>query len=366
MTRKEILEVRKTLKPESCCIDKIKACYVTQDKDMKIITVDPISQLDDDSVEKYMDIFKKSIGGTLGKQLNCLEFPTEAEQDGRIQNILYELEKSGLNDDERLEEFFNKVVENYDTDSFYCILVMHANYDIMTKGSDDSDNGSDEVYSHIICAICPVNLSKATLAYNQSKNILEDSNRFWAIEPPKSAFLFPTLTDRSTDIHNILVFNKKVSELDEGIIVGLLECEIPTSADEQNNAFIQSTQAAFDESISYEQAVAIHDDLAKQLEEVTSDDDLIVTSNAIKTVLENNDAANLDAFDDKYKELIDGKDIYLTNIVNDKFVIKMEGMTITASDDRKESITVKEVDGKKCIVIQADNEIDVNGITAVL
>lgn len=367
MNRKEIAEVKKTLKPGNSCISKISACYVTPEKEKKVITVDSMASLDEDELDKYIDIFKKTLSGTLGKHLNCLEFPTEQEEDGGSQNLLYEIVESHLGDSDRLEVLFDKIIENYVTDGYYCIILMYADYDIMTKASDDTDLGSDETYSHIICAICPTTLSKPTLSYNQSKNKLESSHNFWEVDPPKNAFLFPTLTDRSTNIHEVLVYDKKTSELNEGIISGVLGCSLPTSADEQCNAFAQSTQAAFNDCITYDQAVAVHDELAIQLEEAASEDKIVLTSNAIKSVLEDNEASNLDAFEEKYKELIGDNNIYLTNIVSGKFVLKMEGLTITASDDMKNNISIQEVDGKKCIVIASpESEIDVNGITAVI
>lgn len=363
MNKKEIAEVRKTFKVDKCCIDRVCACYVTPDKQKTVIPVESFNSLDEESMEKYLEIFKKSVSGSLGKQLQSIEFPTEAEQKGRGQDLLYNLQATELKDEDQVGILFDKVIENYVTDSYYCILIMHANYDIVSKASDDTDLDSDTVYSHIICSICPTNLSKPFLSYNQDENKLEDSMRSWLIEMPQCAFLFPTLTDRTPDIHSVLVYNKKTSELNEGIIERVLDCLVPTSAEEQSSAFIESTLAGFDGRITYDKVSAIHDALCEQIEESVDGATIMMSKDSIKQVLQDEDAPNLDAFDKKYNELIGEKEVFLENIVDkNKFVIKMDGITITANTITKGLISVKEVNGQKCLVIAPNGEMEVDGI----
>lgn len=365
MNKKEIAEVKKTFKADKCCIDKVCACYVMPNKERIVIPVETFSTLDDDSMEKYMEIFKKSISGTIGKQLNCLSFPTEEEYDGGTQNLLYELEKSSLTDSDRVEELFDKIIDNYDTEGYYCILVMHANYDVIAKASDDAELDSTEVYSHIICSVCPTNLSKPVLSYNQNKNKIEDARRSWVIEAPQNAFLFPTFTDRQTNIHEVLVFNKKTSEMHVGIIEGVLGCKLPVAADVQVDAFVQSTQAAFSDNITYEQANEIYDSLAEKMETSTSEEELSLSKDEVKKILEGNDAVDLDAFEEKYSETMGDGEVFLENLLKkNKYVLKMEGITITANENAKGLISMKEVDGVKSLVILPGAEIEVNGIPA--
>lgn len=366
MNKKEIAEIKRTLKAENCCIDKVCACYVTPDKDKTIIPVSSFAALSDEETEQYLGIFKKSLSGSLGKQLNCLEFPLAAEKDGGGQQLLFKLKKNALSDDEKVEELFDKIIADFESDDYYCILIMHANYDVMTKSSDDADLDSDEVYSHIICSICPANLSKSALSYNQDENKLEDGKRAWIIEAPKCAFLFPTFTDRTTNIHEVLVYNKKASELNREIIEGILNCNMPTSADEQAEVFIEATQAAFENKVSYEQALAIQDSLYEQIESAGDGDSPVLSQSLIEHALNTSEAPNVEAFEETYSELLGNNEVFVENIVDKKkFVVKTDHITITANPSVKERISVKEVDGRKCIVIESDGNIEVNGISTV-
>lgn len=360
MTKKEIAEVKKTLKAENCCIDKLCACYVTTSKEKTVIPIGSLFSCGEDEIQKYLNIFKQSVSGSIGKQLHCLEFPLDAEKEGETQNLLYNLEKSGLDDQDMVEQVFDQIIECYETEDNFCILIMHANYDIISKNSDDD---SEEVYSHIICSICPVSHSKPLLAYNHDENKLQDSESFMAIQPPKTAFLFPALTDRSPNIHEVLVFNKKASSLDEGIISRFLGCSMPNSADEQISAFCESVKASFADDISYEQAAAIHEDLYEKSCTAESDEDLILTPDTVKQVLQQADAKDLDAFEKKYEEMIGDGNLFLENIAGGKYVIKMVGITITANEDARNLISVME-DGRggKCLAIRQNGEINVNGI----
>ena len=109
-----------------------------------------------------------------------------------------------------LEEFYDKVIENYIYDENYYIVLIHAMYDVPGKASDDLEmhDASDTVYEYLLCSICPVSLSKAGLCYNAEDNRIEDRIRDWIVDMPDKGFLFPAFTDRNMDIHGILYYKE--------------------------------------------------------------------------------------------------------------------------------------------------------------
>lgn len=133
---------------------------------------------------KYFEIFKKTLSGTVGKNLINMDFPLEQEKEGGTQEFLLRLRGSKLQDDSVLEEFYDKVIQAYDYGENYYIILIHAVYDIPGKSSDGQEmfDASDEIYDHILCSICPVNLSKAGLCYNAKTNNIEDRIRDWIVE----------------------------------------------------------------------------------------------------------------------------------------------------------------------------------------
>ena len=144
--------------------------------------------LPEEETFKYFDIFKHTLSGTIGKNLINMEFPLDQEVNGGTQEFLMKLKNSKLQDDLLLEEFYDKVVESYEYGENYYIILIHAVYDVPGKTKDglEMEDASDTVYEHILCSICPVNLTKAGLTYNAQTNNIEDRIRDWFVETPGS------------------------------------------------------------------------------------------------------------------------------------------------------------------------------------
>ena len=193
MNKKEVLEIRKQFSPENCAITRICGCYVDHEKEKKMEMKKAFLSLPEEEAFKYFDIFKHTLSGTIGKNLINMEFPLDQELNGGTQEFLMKLKNSKLQDDLLLEEFYDKVVESYEYGENYYIILIHAVYDVPGKTKDglEMEDASDTVYEHILCSICPVNLTKAGLTYNAQTNNIEDRIRDWFVEAPVKGFLFP-------------------------------------------------------------------------------------------------------------------------------------------------------------------------------
>ena len=106
-----------------------------------------------------------------------------------------------------------------------------------TKDGLEMEDASDTVYEHILCSICPVNLSKAGLCYNAETNNIEDRIRDWIVEMPENGFLFPLFNDRSTDIHGMLYYSKNAEQLHDIFVDEVFGCTAPLSAGGQRDSF---------------------------------------------------------------------------------------------------------------------------------
>ena len=85
---------------------------------------------------KYFEILRKTLSGTLGKNLLTLEFPLATENEGGTQEFLLRLRDSKLKDEALLEEFYDKIIETYEYVGNYLILLIHDVYDVPGKTSD--------------------------------------------------------------------------------------------------------------------------------------------------------------------------------------------------------------------------------------
>lgn len=194
MNKKEIAEIKKQFTPANCTITRICGCYVDAEKNKKTKIKEAFLSLPEEEMFKYFDIFKKTMSGRLGKNLMNLDFPLSQEKEGGTQEFLMRIRASKLKNDELLEEFYDKVIENYDYHENYYIVLIHAVYDIPGKASDGTEmhDASEEIYEHILCSICPVNLSKAVALDNihNSKTVkIVTPDATICIQPDKIALI---------------------------------------------------------------------------------------------------------------------------------------------------------------------------------
>ena len=114
MNKKEVLEIRKQFTPDNCAITRICGCYVDHEKNIILESKDAFLSLPEEEEFKYFEIFRHTLSGTLGKNLVGMEFPLEQEEAGGTQEFLLKLRDTRLEDDALVQEFYEKIIENYD------------------------------------------------------------------------------------------------------------------------------------------------------------------------------------------------------------------------------------------------------------
>ena len=319
---------------------------------------------------KYFEIFRKSLSGSLGKNLLNLEFPLQTESNGGSQEFMLRLRNSKLKDDVLLEAFYDKVIETYEYVGNYLILLVHDAYDVPGKATDgmDMDDASDEVYEYILCCICPVDLSKPGLSYNAEENTFQNRVRDWVVGMPETGFLFPAFNDRGSDIHASLYYSKDAEELKDNFMDQLLGCPIPMSAGAQKETFQVLIEETLGETCGLELVKNIHDKFQEMVAEHKEDPTpLILDKNEVKTLLADSGVANdkLEEFETYYDVAASEQtELYASNVFNTRsFEVKMPDVVVKVSPDRTDLIETRTIDGRECLVIPLDGTVEVNGIT---
>ena len=369
MNKKEISEIKKQFSPNNCAITRICGCYVDGEKNKKTELKEAFLSLSEEEMFKYFEIFKKTLSGTIGKNLINMDFPLEQEKEGGTQEFLMKLRGSKLQDNAILEEFYDKIIENYDYGENYYIILIHAVYDIPGKSSDGQEmfDASDEIYDHILCSICPVNLSKAGLCYNAETNNIEDRIRDWIVEMPDLGFLFPVFNDRSTDIHSLLYYTKNAEQLRSAFVDEMFGCTTPLSAGGQRDSFNALVEETLGEDCAYDTVMNIHEKLNEWVDsQKDSPDPAVLTKPEVKRLFEECGVENekLETFDQTY-EAIAGENASLmaSNITNTRRTeIKTPDVVIHIDPDRAALIETQVIDGRKCIVIPMEGDVEINGI----
>lgn len=370
MIKQEISEIKKLFTQNNCSITRICGCYVDGEKNKKTELKQAFLALPEEEMFKYFEILRKTLSGTLGKNLLTLEFPLAAEAEGGPQEFLLRLRDSKLKDDELLEEFYDKIIEAYEFVGNYLILLIHDVYDVPGRTRDglEMEDASDEVYEYILACICPVNLSKPGLSYNAEENTFQNRIRDWVVGLPETGFLFPAFNDRGADLHSTLYYSKDSEDLKESFADQLLGCPLPLSAGGQKETFQALIEETLGETCDIEVVKNIHDKLNEMVEEHKEEPEpLVLDKNEVKALFANSGVSNekLDEFDRHYDETA-GEDtaLLVNNVMNARtFEVKTPDVVIKVNPERTDLIETRTINGRECLVIELGSSVVVNGIT---
>lgn len=369
MNKKEVLEIKKQFRPENCAITRICGCYVDHEKEKKLEMKAAFLSLPEEETFKYFDIFKKTLSGSIGKNLLDMEFPLAQEAKGGTQEFLLRLRNSRLTDEDLIEEFYDKVIEAFGFNENYFIILIHAAYDIPGKTSDGfaMEDASDEVYEFLLCSLCPVGLSAPGLSYNTEKNSIEDRMRDWVVGMPLSGFLFPAFSDRSTDIHHVLYYAKKAKEIYPELIDTVLGAKVPMTAEMQKEAFHALIGETLGDSCEYEVVKEIHEQLHEVIEEHKEDaEPLELTKVDIQKMFEKSgvSSACMEDFESAYNHVVENNVSLLAENLTDtkKMEVALPDVVIKVKPERADLVETRVIDGRSYFMIPAEGYVEINGI----
>ena len=405
MNKREIAEIKRRFKKESCTFTKIAGCYVNSDKAKVTSFRNTFLNLEEDEFYKYLEIANKALSGKPGNNLIELPFPLDAEAEGGAQALLMELRKTRLEDDDVLNRFYDRVIESYDKVENYIILLFHDAYDVPVKTSDNlALDDSEEVYEYIICAICPVDLSKPGLGYQEDENRIGAVKRNWVVGATGSAFTFPCFTDRSTDLHAVMCYTKDAKMPHTELWEEVLSCKAVYTATQKKTAFNNIVTESLgdptdDDVIDTVIDVQSHINsfVEQQKEVLEKDQPVLIEKEDLTPILENSGIEEPIAnqivekcnsfFEEDFPT---AEDILDTKVLKDNSLrmeknelqeqvvelhhkLREAGITdeegnevsviVKVPDDKEAEVTATFVDGRRCLVIPLDGneETTING-----
>ena len=369
MNKKDISEIRRLFKNDGGAFDRICGCYVDGEKNIRMNFAGSFVGFSEEAKDKYYDIFRKALSGRLGKNLHQLNFTTEQELESELYHDLTALKESGLKDDGLLDEFYRNLITHYAYGEDYYIVLLHGSYDVPGRGTDnlDIDDASEEVYDFMLCCICPVELSEAGLSYNAQENKVEERPRDLWVKMPMTAFLFPAFSDRGTDIHSTLYYARKAQELHEEFIEGVVGGPVPLSFSDQKETFREIVEETVGSVCGYDTARQINDNLTEMIEEHEDEPEPLSLDRVdMRHLLENSGIPEerIRDFDQIYREKAGDDTTFLAdNLVDTKNVqVKMPDVQIKVNALRTDLLQVQLVDGRRCLVIPLEGDIELNGM----
>ena len=368
MNKREISEIKKLFTADRCNIQYIAGCYVNAgEKVMEFQKAFPA--VPEEEMIRYLDIFKKSLSGTLGKNLVNLEFPSFQELGGGTQQALLALRDSRLKDEHLSAGFYENIIRSCGFSGNYLILLAYGIYDIPMKASDGKGRESEDgaAYPYILCCLCPVTLAKAGLYYNAKSKWFEGSIRNWLVGMPEQGFLFPAFNDRDADVHGALYYTRTPKVLSHDVIEKVLGCQHPLPANEQGDVFRGILEDTLGEECGFQKVQEITGSLQEMMVGNSGcPDPLELDKNTLRKVLEDCGVSGdaLVKFDEAYGLAIGNGRLNADNISDPKkIIIETPDATVRAAAQLTGSIGESIVNGVPCITIPVTGTVKINGIT---
>ncbi|MBR7179319.1 MAG: DUF4317 domain-containing protein [Oscillospiraceae bacterium] len=372
MKEKEIGELRRHIRRDRSNMTAIHGCFVSEGKEVVSKFRLSTGMMPENESEKYFAMMKKVLSGALGKNLIDISFRTAQVVDSPEHKLLTALKDSQLKDEEALEAFYQKVMDSVTMDTGYLILIGADAYDVPYKGKDGnlSADGSNETYRCILCAVCPVKLSKPVLEYKAEIKEFHDSAVTQLLSAPVLGFLFPAFDNRSTNLYNALLYSKDAGDNHEQFVSAIFNTQPYQTAKEQKQSFEALLGNALDDECSLDVVQAVHAEIGSMIQmhkESRVDEPLMLDKEDVKAVLQQNGISEekLAKFSVDYDEAFGFEtQLHPKNVIDQKrFEIKTPDVTIKVNPERSDLIETRVIGGVKYILICADENVEVNGVS---
>ena len=372
MNTKEIGEIRRHIRRDRSNITAIYGCYVNENKEIIAKFCKSTGMMSENEGEKYFGLLKRSLSGTIGKNLIDITFKTSQVAGSEEHKLLMDLRQTKLEDEELRNQFYRKVIDSVSLKENYLILLAIDRYDVPFKGKDGTSGGenSDETFTFLLCAICPVKQTKATLHYEPESKEFHDGGITNVCSAPELGFLFPAFDNRSTNIYNALYYTHSPKESHPAFVSTIFNASIPKPAMEQKKSFEALLSSSLGEKCSLDVVQTVHDELCQRIalhKESRIPDALLVNKNDVKEVLASCGVSDthIAKFSVDYDEAFGFEaDLHPKNIIDhNRIEVKTPDVSIKVAPDRSDLIETRIIGGVKYILICAEGDVEVNGVS---
>ena len=371
MNAKEIGEIRRRVRRDRSNMTAIYGCYVNAQKEIisefKLCT----GIMSENEAEKYFALLKRTLSGTIGKNLIDITFQTAQVANSEEHKLLMDLRTSALAEQETREKLYRKIIDNVSFQDNYLILIGCDSYDVPFKSKDDETqtDASSETFTYVLCAVCPVKQTKPNLHYVSEEKEFHDGGIAHVVAAPEAGFMFPSFDNRATNIYNALFYTRSSKENHQALVESLFKVEPPMCAQDQKKSFEALLSTSLQDNCSMEVVQNVHGQICQCIElhkETKTAEPLLISKEEVKQALTMSGVpeANVAKFSVDYDAAFGFEaQLHPKNIINDKrFEISMPDISIKVSPEKADLIETRIIGGVKYILICADEDVEVNGV----
>lgn len=218
----DINELKKRLIKGNNAMNRLQGVYVNADKEKALYVKEALLSLEESLYFKYISIAEKLFNKKIGERMLPVPFDMKKEKEPeQLLQSAVTAAAMGVSDG-AIETLYDKIIAAYNYPGNYLILIYSDTYDIPRAGTDNIDQGeSEDVYTYIMCAICPVDLTAAGLQCDTSRGILRTLDRHKAVEEPSCGFIYPAFEDRAEERDRVMFYTAKPKEIPHDLMEGL-------------------------------------------------------------------------------------------------------------------------------------------------
>lgn len=371
MIDKEVAELRRRYRSDKSNITKIHGCYVNLKGEIVTTFSESMSLLPAEEQEKYLELLKKAMSGSVGRTLTNIEFSTKQVADSPEHRLLSALRSSALNDEEARNSLYEKIAGSLRLPVHYLILLSYDSYDVPYRSRDGElqQDAGDSQFSYVLCSVCPVKESKPVLRYEGAEKAFHNRGTEWVVGAPEVGFLFPAFDDRATNLYGALYYTRNQGAEYDELVSAVFNTKSPMPPLAQRESFRDVLTDALQEECSVETVQTVREklrDMARAHKEAKLEEPLEVTKEEVGGILRNCGVSQekMAAFNVKY-ECAFGVDSAVPpqNLLpGNQLEYRTPDVVIKVAPDRQDLVETRTLGGVKYLLIKADDGVELNGI----
>ncbi len=375
MINKEVAELRRRFKQERGNIQTVYGCYVNTKGEIITKFKESLEMMPLDEQEKYLNLLKKALGGSMGKTLNDIVFRTQQVVDSEEHRLLMQLRKSKLNDEGALDRLFGKIAMSLELEVNYLILMAYDCYDVPYRSSDGEfqDDAGDTQHSYFVCSVCPVKETTAVLHYDSANEIFRDRGVDWVVYPPELGFTFPAFDDRATNIYGALYYARSAVKGYDAFLSSIFSVRPFMPVNAQRDTFKGVLAEALGDDCSAELVQDIHSELhgiVTEHKEAKIPETLKLSSQQVQQIISacGVESGRVQDFAGRYAAAF-GEDAEIPpqNLMNDRVLeYRTPDVVIKVNPDRQDLIHARTINGVKYLLVNVSEGVEINGINVTI
>ena len=316
-----------------------------------------------------LGVLKKVMSGAVGRNLLEIEFSTKQVMESEEYLLLAELRATKLRQPDLIHKMYEKIIGSLALEGNYVILLAHDTYDVFSYGADGERAESGEVFSYIVCCVCPIKATRPALSYYVPGNCFRSIGADTMLTSPALGFVFPAFDDRAANIYRALYYTKDLTNSHDELVDTLFRSPLPMPAAEQKSTFDGVLERTMEEDCSLRVVRSVHNQVRQMIEahkEEKSEEPLAITKEIAADMLRycGVPEEKVTRFEEKYEEEF-GKDTELPPknvIVGNRMEVKTPEVSIKVSAESADLLETRVIDGIRYILVRADGDVEVNGV----